>query len=127
MFLCYPENRRQRILQLIHLVQVVIQGCFRYKVILCVWWNFEGVLHFELVPSGRSIDGCSYPNQIYLLNHCLALVTRKCLPCQHDKAKQELKESENKSFIASCVHFGYGTIRLCVIPIYCCFLKWLPV
>jgi hypothetical protein len=24
---------------------------------LSVWWNFEGVLHFEMVPEGRSVTG----------------------------------------------------------------------
>ncbi|UYV83145.1 hypothetical protein LAZ67_22002415 [Cordylochernes scorpioides] len=26
------------------------------KGIILVWWNFEDVLHFELVPNGRSVD-----------------------------------------------------------------------
>lgn len=26
------------------------QDYFGRKVMICVWWNFEGVLHFELVP-----------------------------------------------------------------------------
>ena len=26
------------------------------KILLCVWWNFEGVIHYELVPNNRTIN-----------------------------------------------------------------------
>ena len=32
------------------------QDCLGKKVMICVWWNFEGVLHFELVPDGRAVN-----------------------------------------------------------------------
>jgi hypothetical protein len=30
---------------------VAKQDRFSRKAMLCVWWNFEGVIHFELVPN----------------------------------------------------------------------------
>jgi histone-lysine N-methyltransferase SETMAR len=31
---------------------------------LSVWWNFEGVLHFEMVPEGRSVNADLYCQQL---------------------------------------------------------------
>src|SRR5689334_10677185 len=36
------------------------QNQFGKKVMICVWWNFEGILHFELVPKGRAINAELY-------------------------------------------------------------------
>lgn len=33
---------------------------FSRKALLCVWWNFEGPIYFELVPNGRTIDASLY-------------------------------------------------------------------
>ena len=34
------------------------------KVMLCVWWNFEDVSHWEFVPKGRSVDADLYSRQL---------------------------------------------------------------
>jgi histone-lysine N-methyltransferase SETMAR len=44
------------------------------KVMICVWWNFEGVLHFELVPDGRTVNAELYCQQ---------------LDCVYDKLKEK--------------------------------------
>ena len=31
---------------------------------ICVWWNYEDVLHFELVPDGRAVDAELYCQQL---------------------------------------------------------------
>ena len=36
------------------------QNQFGKKIMICVWWNFEGILHFELVPNGRAINAELY-------------------------------------------------------------------
>ncbi|CAF4613011.1 unnamed protein product, partial [Rotaria socialis] len=36
------------------------QNRFGKKVMICVWWNFEAVLHLELVP-----DGCVVNAELY--------------------------------------------------------------
>lgn len=43
---------------------VVKQKSFESKVMLCVWWNFQGVIHFELVPEGRAINAELYSQQL---------------------------------------------------------------
>ena len=39
---------------------VVKRKSFETKVMLCVWWNYEGVFHFELVPDGRAMNSKLY-------------------------------------------------------------------
>ena len=40
---------------------------------LCVWWNFEGIIHFELVPNGRSIVSNLYSQQLQRMHAILKL------------------------------------------------------
>ncbi|CAF4758556.1 unnamed protein product, partial [Rotaria sp. Silwood2] len=40
------------------------QDSIAKKVMICVWWNFEGVLHFELVPNGRAVNAELYCQQL---------------------------------------------------------------
>lgn len=35
---------------------VANHGCFEHKVILCVWWKYEGIIHYDLVQDGRTIE-----------------------------------------------------------------------
>ena len=42
----------------------VRRGRFDKKVMLCVWWNFEGVVHFELVPDGPAVNSDLYFEQL---------------------------------------------------------------
>ena len=65
---------------------------FSKKALLCVWWNFEGVIHFELVPNGRTIDADLYCAQLDRMYAALrrkypALVNRKRALMQQDNAK----------------------------------------
>lgn len=58
---------------------------------LCVWWNFEGVVHFELIPSGRAVNVdlyCEQLDRVYdVLNQKYpALIQRKRALLQQDNA-----------------------------------------
>jgi histone-lysine N-methyltransferase SETMAR len=33
---------------------------FEKKVLLCIWWNYEGLIYYELVPDGRTINAEVY-------------------------------------------------------------------
>ena len=64
---------------------------FQTQVMLCDLWNFEDGIHFKLVLSGRSINGCLDADLIdwvypIFLNCYPSLVTRKSLLYQHDDA-----------------------------------------
>ncbi|KAA5582484.1 hypothetical protein F3G14_18510, partial [Acinetobacter baumannii] len=53
-------------------------GLTRNKVMLCVWWDWKGIIHYELLPPGRTIDSELYCEQLMRL-------------------KQELKFSQEKA------------------------------
>ena len=41
-----------------------LKNRFGHKVMLCVWFNFEGVIHCEFVPDGRAVDADLYSQQL---------------------------------------------------------------
>ena len=67
---------------------------------LCVWWNFEGPVHWELVPDGRAIDASLYAEQLERVHDALSTKNRGKVLLQHDnapahtsrKVKQKLQE-----------------------------------
>jgi histone-lysine N-methyltransferase SETMAR len=64
----------------------------RKKKLLCVWWNYEGLIYYELVPDGRTFNAEVYSQQTQkmytvLLEKYLALVNRKCVLLQQDNAR----------------------------------------
>ena len=68
------------------------RGRFDKKVMLCVWWNFSGIIHFELVPDGRTINAELYSTQLERVHTVLCerfpeLVNRKRVLFQQDNAK----------------------------------------
>lgn len=72
-------------------LQVAKQDRFAHKVMLCVWWNFEGIIHFELVPNGLAVNAALYTEQLDRVYAALsarypALVNRKRALLQHDNA-----------------------------------------
>ena len=72
-------------------IPFVKQGRFDCKVMLCVWWNFEGVIHFELVPEGRTVNANLYTQQLdrvyaILCERYPALVNRNRVLLQQDNA-----------------------------------------
>lgn len=71
---------------------VVRRGRFDKKVMLCVWWNCQGVIHFELVPDGKSINADLYSQQLERIYAALqkkypGLVNRKLGLLLQDNAK----------------------------------------
>ena len=38
---------------------------------LCVWLNFEGVIHWEFVPNGRPVDADLYSEQLERVHEML--------------------------------------------------------
>lgn len=41
------------------------------KVMLSVWWNVHGVIHYELLPAGATITAISYCDQLQRVQHAL--------------------------------------------------------
>lgn len=65
---------------------------FAKKVLLCVWWNYEGIVHFELLESGKTVNAELYSMQLERVLEALrsrypSLVNRKRVILQQDNAK----------------------------------------
>jgi histone-lysine N-methyltransferase SETMAR len=63
-------------------VPVAKRERFERNVLLCVWWNYEGLIYYELVPDSRTINAEVYSQQLekmytVLLEKYPALVNRK--------------------------------------------------
>jgi histone-lysine N-methyltransferase SETMAR len=75
---------------------------FEEKVMLCVWWNCQGIIHFELVPSGRTITANLYCQQLGRMYEKLAelhpgYLNRGGVHLLHDNAKPHTaKKTKNK-------------------------------
>jgi hypothetical protein len=45
-------------------VPVAKRERFEKKIVLCVWWNYNGFIYYELVPDGRTINAQVYSQQL---------------------------------------------------------------
>jgi histone-lysine N-methyltransferase SETMAR len=87
-------------------VPVAKRECFeKKKVLLCVWWNYEGLIYYELVPDSCAINTEVYSQQLekmytVLLEKYAVLVNRKRVLLQQDNTrphttKKTLRKSKN--------------------------------
>ena len=44
---------------------------FVKKVMLCVWWNTRGIVHYEVLESGQTVDSALYCQQLERVNQAL--------------------------------------------------------
>jgi histone-lysine N-methyltransferase SETMAR len=49
------------------------KNSFGKKVMLSVWWNSEGIVHFEMIPNRRSITAALYCQQLDRVRESLRL------------------------------------------------------
>jgi histone-lysine N-methyltransferase SETMAR len=92
---------------------------FERKVILCVWWNYEGLVYYELVPDGRMINMEVYSQQLekmytVLLEKDPVLVNQKHVLLQQDNAcshmvKKTLQRIEELEGIELLPHPAFST------------------
>ena len=59
---------------------------------LCIWWDWKGVLYFELLPENQTINSNKYCCQLDQLKaaldeKCPELVNRKCIIYHQDNAR----------------------------------------
>jgi histone-lysine N-methyltransferase SETMAR len=104
-YLNNPDNRNQWLDRGEPAKPVVKLDRFQKKVMLCVWWNFEQVIHFEILYDGGTTNSdiyCDQLDQMYksLLVKYPTLVYRGKILLQHDNAKphtsRKIKEKISK-------------------------------
>ena len=64
-------------------------GLHPEKVMLCIWWDWKGVLYYELLPENQTINLNKYGSQLdqmkaALNEKCPELVNRKCIIFHQD-------------------------------------------
>ena len=70
---------------------------------ICVWWNFKGVLHFELVPNGSAVDSklyCQQLDRVYdkLVEKYPTLIRRKRALFQQDNDRPHTAKKTKEKF-----------------------------
>jgi histone-lysine N-methyltransferase SETMAR len=105
---------------------------FEKKLLLCVWWNYEGLIYYELVPDGCKINAELYSQQLekiytVLLEKYPALVNRKHVLLHQDNtrphmAKKTLHKIEELEGIELLPHPAFPDLE----PSDCtiCFVLW---
>lgn len=68
------------------------RGLTKRKVMLSVWWDWKGIVHFELLPRGQTIDSEYYCQQLMRLQQAIEekrpeLANRKGVVFHHDNAR----------------------------------------
>lgn len=82
---------------------VAARGQYEKKSMLCVFWNFEGVIHHEFVPDGCSMNSELYCEQLERLYAKLserypALINRKGVLFQQDNARPHTSRRTKEKF-----------------------------
>ncbi|KAL0852079.1 hypothetical protein ABMA28_000324 [Loxostege sticticalis] len=91
-------------------------GLTSNKVMLCLWWDWKGIIHYELLPPGRTIDSELYCEQLMRLKQEVErkrpeLINRRGVVFHNDNARphtslatqQKLRVSANNDMNKSRV------------------------
>ena len=67
-------------------------GLTARKVLLCVWWDWQGIIHYELLPYGQTLNSDMYCQQLDRLNAALmqkrpSLINRGRIVFHQDNAR----------------------------------------
>ncbi|GFU81502.1 histone-lysine N-methyltransferase SETMAR [Trichonephila clavipes] len=107
--------------------QVYIQK----KAPLYVWWCFHGIIHFEELKPGETVNADLYCEQLDRLNQLLiekypAIIKGKCVILQHDNAKPHcerkmLAKINGLGFEVLLTHHTRLTLRqqISIYPVQC--------
>ena len=76
-------------------------GLHPKKIVLCVWWNVRGIIHFELLQENQTITGDFYAQQLERVYQALLekqpeLINRKGVILLHDNARPHIKKNVNE-------------------------------
>ena len=63
-YYCNPNTSKQWLGPCQPAKVIVKNNWFNPNIMLYVWWNFEGVIHWEFVPNGHTVDADLYSQQL---------------------------------------------------------------
>ena len=71
---------------------VATPGLTASKVLLCVWWDWQGIIHYELLPYGQALNSDLYCHQLDRLDAALmqkrpSLINRGRIVFHQDNAR----------------------------------------
>jgi histone-lysine N-methyltransferase SETMAR len=78
-------------------VPVAKRERFENKDLLCVWWNYEGLIYYEVVPDGRMINAEVYSQQLEKMYTVLLEKYPALMLLQQDNARPHTHREENSS------------------------------
>ncbi|XP_067126777.1 histone-lysine N-methyltransferase SETMAR-like [Centruroides vittatus] len=81
------------------------------KILLCVWWDCQGIIHFELLPRNETVTANVYIQQLEQLRLKLhekhpALVNRKKITLLHDNARPHTAKITQEKIL----EFGWSVL-----------------
>lgn len=79
-------------------------GLHPRKVMLCVWWDWRGILYYELLPNNQSINSDKYCSQLDELNTAIQekrpqLANRKGIVFHQDNARPHVSLTTRKKLL----------------------------
>ena len=88
----YNNIKRKRLWRPRDPAQTSKAGTHQKKVLLSVWWDYKGIVYFELLPPNRTINSVVYIEQLTKLNNAVEekrseLTNRKGVVFHHDNAR----------------------------------------
>ncbi|XP_025262477.1 histone-lysine N-methyltransferase SETMAR-like [Camponotus floridanus] len=86
-------------------------GLHPKKVMLCIWWNWKGIVYYELLPDNETIDSDKYCSQldklkIEIAKKCPELINRKGVVFHHDNARPHASLQTRQKLLA----FGWDVL-----------------
>ncbi|GFY24934.1 histone-lysine N-methyltransferase SETMAR [Trichonephila clavipes] len=92
-------------------------GLHPKKALLCVWWGIRGIIHFEVLKPGETVNADLYCEQLDQLNQSLiekypAVINRKVIIVQHDNIlRNQQPEKPHLTVITALIRLGIESKR----------------
>lgn len=92
--------------------RVAKPGLHPRKVLLSVWWDYQGILYFELLPANQTINSDTYCAQLDKLKEAIRvkrpkLANRSSVFFHHDNARPHVAQNVQKKYVNLVGKFYY--------------------